>query len=75
MSTYWIGVIVAFACIFFTLVAVYVTCFSQEFRKEYFLFLTLSFLSWIVPIAMVAGFVLYMLYFALRFIFSLFFRW
>ena len=75
MSTYWIGVLVAFACIFFTLVAIHVTCFRINLRGVHFLSLLLCFLSWIVPISMIAGFVLFMLYFVIKFIVSFFFSW
>lgn len=75
MTSYWIGVIVAFALIFCTLVAVHVTCFTTQIRGYHFLFLFCCFLSWAVPIIYVIAFVGYMLYFIVRFIWTFFFQW
>ena len=72
LSHYWMGVIVAFLAIFILLKIFYVTDFKLKFRKEHYLFLVLSFLSWLVPALLIAALIGYAVYFVLFLILSFF---
>lgn len=72
LSHYWMGVIIGFVMIFLHLKIYYTTDFDCKFTKGHYLFLILSFLSWIVPMGYVIGLVGFGVYFILSFIFSFF---
>lgn len=72
ISHYWMGVIIGFVCIFLHLKIRYVTDFDGKFRKEHYLLLVLSFLSWLVPVGYIIGFICWVIYFVIYFIFTFF---
>ena len=72
INHYWMGVIVGLVMIFCHLKINYTTDWECKFKKEYYLFLLLCFLSWLVPIFYLGWLVCFALYFIAYCVFTLF---
>ena len=67
MTLYWIGVAVAAFCILMTL-GYRQHCYVSDHKPWMNVFFLLSFLSWLIPLALIVYFVLICAYYLLRWI-------